>query len=290
MASKIISVCVMLLVWAWPHQAGAQENTETMKSAGPQAGALVLVAGATGRTGQFITKHLNEQGYRVRALSRRSVEDARAEYGPDYEWVQGDVRDIASLQSALEGVTFVISSIGSTQSFGANSPEYVDYGGVRNLVDAAKDVGVEHFTLISSMGVTQPDHFLNKVRGNVLLWKYLGEEHLRRSGLRYSVIRPGGLSNFPGGISVIDLKQGDAPDAQGLITREDVALVAIESLSNPDAANKTFEVVNGDVVPDDDWRGRLALLKPDDLQIGGSGPEQTPSVAPGRPPLIQPTE
>ena len=182
---------------------------------------------------------------------------------------------------------YVICTIGSTQSFGANSPEYVDYGGVKNLVDAAKEAGVEHFTLISSMGVTQPDHFLNKVRGNVLLWKYLGEEHLRRSGVSYSVIRPGGLSNFPGGISVINLKQGDAPDAQGLITREDVALVAVESLSNPGAENKTFEVVNGDVVPGDDWRGRLALLESDDPQMAPAGEDQRmipPANTPPAPP------
>ena len=262
--SKVFTIAVMLFMWAWP---AAADTTTQPVSAETAKGGLVLVAGATGRTGQYITKHLKKQGYQVRAMSRRSVAEAQDTYGTDYQWVQGDVRDMASLTAAMRDVDYVICTIGSTQSFGANSPEYVDYGGVKNLVDVAKEEGVEHFTLISSMGVTQPDHFLNKVRGNVLLWKYLGEEHLRRSDLNYSVVRPGGLSNFPGGISVINLKQGDAPDAQGLITREDVALVAVESLSNPDAVNKTFEVVNGDVEPGDNWRERLALLKSDDPQM-----------------------
>jgi len=277
MMSKVFTIAVMLFVWAWPAQAETTEQSDAIEKT---SGGLVLVAGATGRTGQYITKHLKKQGYRVRAMSRRSVEEAQDTYGTDYEWVQGDVRDMASLTLAMTGADYVICTIGSTQSFGANSPEYVDYGGVKNLVDAAKETGVEHFALISSMGVTQPDHFLNKVRGNVLLWKYLGEEHLRRSGLNYSVIRPGGLSNFPGGISVIDLQQGDAPDAQGLITREDVALVAIESLSNQGAVNKTFEVVNGDVVPGDDWRGRLALLKQDDTQLETPGASENQRMMP----------
>jgi len=271
MMSKVFTIAVMLFMWAWP---AAADTTAEPVSAEAKKGGLVLVAGATGRTGQYITKHLKKEGYRVRAMSRRSVAEAEETYGTDYEWVQGDVRDMASLTAAMADADYVICTIGSTQSFGANSPEYVDYGGVKNLVDAASEAGVEHFALISSMGVTQPDHFLNKVRGNVLLWKYLGEEHLRRSGLDYSVIRPGGLSNFPGGISVIDLKQGDAPDAQGLITREDVALVAVESLSNPGALKKTFEVVNGDVVQGDDWRRRLAQLEADDPQMEPTGEDQ----------------
>ena len=266
----------LALVLAFP----AFAQTASMDDpASATARPLVLVAGATGRTGQYITKHLKDRGYRVRALSRRSVEEAQTTYGTEYDWVQGDVRDMASLKAALDGVTYVICSIGSTQSFGDNSPEYVDYGGVKNLVDAAKEMDVERFALISSMGVTQPDHFLNKVRGNVLLWKYLGEEHLRRSGLDYAIIRPGGLSNFPGGISVINLKQGDAPDAQGLITREDVALVAIESLSNEDAINKTFEIVNGDIDPEDDWRARLAALAPD-AQLESPQANQSAPAAP----------
>ena len=77
-------------------------------------------------------------------------------------------------------------------------------------------------------------------------------------------MRPGGLSNFPGGISEIVFQQGDARGAQGLITREDVALVSIETLTNEGAKNKTFEVINGDINPEDDWPNRFAELAQDE--------------------------
>ena len=267
---------------------GAQEaaiespNAETETVSG-----TVLVAGATGRTGRFITEQLVAKGYNVRAMTRRDLTDAADTFGQDYDWVQGDVRDVDTLKLAMEGVTHVICAIGSTQSYGPNSPEYVDYGGVRNLADVAKEFEVKHFVLVSSMGVTQQDHFLNKVRGNVLIWKFLGEEHLRRSGLNYTIVRPSGLQNMPGGVMSIELLQGDDPAKQGLVTRADVAAVTIEALSNEGAVNKTFEITNGDVNPEDNWPDRLADLKAD--TVGEAPADDMFSATPETPPTLQTT-
>jgi len=55
--------------------------------------------------------------------------------------------------------------------------------------------GVERFVQISSMGVTNPYHYLDKNLDNVLRWKLRGDEVLRASGLRYTIVRPGGLTD-----------------------------------------------------------------------------------------------
>ena len=58
----------------------------------------------------------------------------------------------------------------------------VDWVGQKNQIDAAKAAGVRHIVLVSSMGGTKPDHFLNKMgEGNILIWKRRAEQHLMQA-------------------------------------------------------------------------------------------------------------
>ena len=168
----------------------------------------VLVAGATGQTGQHIVKRLQQSGYRVRALVR-DPEQAKAQLGPDVEYVAGDVKDPATLTPAMTGVSAVISSIGARGKDGPDRPEKIDYEGVRNLVDAARAARIKQFVLISSQGVTHNDNPLNRMFGDVLIWKLKGEDYLRASGLAYTIVRPGLLLNEPGGQGDLVFEQGD---------------------------------------------------------------------------------
>ena len=199
---------------------------------------VVLVAGATGGTGRAVVKGLGEQGYQVRAFVR-DEKKARVVLGDDIGYAVGDVREIDSISAALDDVDYIISAIGSSPSDKANNPEAVDYGGVKNLADAASGTGVQQIVLVSSSGATQKDHFLNKTFDNILDWKFKGEEALRASGVPYTVVRPGGLVNRPGGKLKAVFVQGDT--TTGIISREDVALICIAALQNPAALNKTFE-------------------------------------------------
>jgi len=224
----------------------------------------VLVAGATGQTGVLIVRQLQQQGYHVRALVR-DPEKARGQLGPDVDYVQGDVKDAATVNAAAAGVQAVVSSLGARGKDGPDRPEMIDYHGVRNLVDAARAARVRQFVLISSRGVTDKNHVLNRMFGNVLVWKLEGENYLRASGLAYTIVRPGGLLNEPGGKGEIVLEQGDKPvGGRGLfIPREDVATLCVEALEHPEAKFRTFEVHRVDGPPVSDWKARFAALKPD---------------------------
>ncbi|MBM4311836.1 MAG: hypothetical protein FJ119_12945, partial [Deltaproteobacteria bacterium] len=48
---------------------------------------LVVVAGATGRTGQLVVKHLRAEGYKVRAMVR-SLEKGKSVLGEDVAMVK----------------------------------------------------------------------------------------------------------------------------------------------------------------------------------------------------------
>jgi len=218
---------------------------------------VILVVGATGGVGQQVTRKLLARGESLCLLVRNPVR-IRTLFGDVPCVFVGDTRQPDTLTPAFQDVRAVICATGTTTPVGSNNPEHVDYQGVRNLVEAARAAKVEHFVLVSSCSVTKPDHPLNKF-GQVLTWKLKGEDALRASGLTYTIVRPGGLTDEPGGQAALIFDQGDR--ISGMISRADVAEVCIQALQQPNARNATFEVVQTQGAPVDDWASLFAALK-----------------------------
>ena len=254
---------VALLMWLLT---GCEPGEPGPPAARPQPAVVtgtVLVAGATGRTGRRVVAQLRDRGYRVRAFVR-DEERARARLGGDLDYVVGDVRVPEALTTAFDGVDGVISAIGSSgrAQDPSNTPEAVDYNGVRNLVDAAVRAGVARFVLVSSMGVTVENHPLNQMFDDVLVWKYKGEQHLRASGMAYTIIRPAGLTEDAGGEVGVRVMVDD--EGEGFIPRADVATACIEALESDAAINKTFSILSDSQVPPvGDWAARFAAIPAD---------------------------
>jgi uncharacterized protein YbjT (DUF2867 family) len=81
----------------------------------------------------------------------------------------------------------------------------VDWEGQKVQIDAAKAAGVRKIVLVSSMGITKADHYLNAIGdAKILLWKRKAEEYLIASGLTYTILHPGGLKNWE--VSLLNLK------------------------------------------------------------------------------------
>lgn len=230
---------------------------------------IYLVAGATGGVGQQVVSKLLRRHDHVRALVR-DVHKARALLGENLELFEGDARRIDSCHEAVRGARVVICALGARPGTEHNTPEEVDYEGVNNLVMAAASAGVERFVLVSSLAVTKPDHPLNQY-GRILDWKLKGEDALRASGIPYTIVRPGGLTDTPAGESALQFDQGDR--ISGRVCRADVAEVVLQSLGHEQARNCTFEIINvqGDAPSSSgDWNALFAALK-SDLQTGPHG-------------------
>ena len=225
------------------------------------SGDLVLVAGATGKTGRFVVEELLANGFRVRAFVR-DTDKAREILHDDIEFAKGDVKNRESIDAALGGVASMIIAIGSTRGDPDNSPEHVDYGGVKNLIEGAADAGVDQFVLVSSGGVTHEEHVLNEMFDNILVWKFKGEEAVRNSGVDYTIVRPGGLVNKPGGQTQVVFQQGD--NVEGIIPRADVAQVCVQALMFPEARNRTLEIIGGTKPLPQDWQSSFAALQSDE--------------------------
>jgi uncharacterized protein YbjT (DUF2867 family) len=214
-----------------------------------------FVAGATGETGRRIVKELVDRGIPVRALVR-SRELAAQVLPPKAEVVVGDVLDPTTLEAGMEGCTVVLCATGARPSWDPLQPYRVDYVGTKNLVDVAKAKGIQHFVLISSLCVSRLFHPLN-LFWLILVWKKQAEEYLQKSGLTYTIIRPGGLKNQDNEDGIVL----SPPDTlfEGSIPRTKVAQVAVESLFQPAAKDRIFEIIAKPGVPRQEWSELFAV-------------------------------
>jgi len=259
-------VFVLIVAIAIPLLSSCATGESATQSAEPIVAERILVFGASGRSGQYLIKSLQNQDRSFVAVTS-NVQRAQEKVGADIAWVEADVRDPESIAAAMAGATQVISALGATSFKGDNSPEFVDYEGVRNVVDAAVQVGVTQMVLISASGVTNPDHPLNKL-GNVMDWKLKGEDYLRASGLPYTIIRPGGLLDVDAGQNLIVFRQGDSLPYTSKLSvtgRGDLALMCIAALDVPAARNKTLEAFNDRNQPAQqrDWAAMYGALTTD---------------------------
>lgn len=198
-----------------------------------------LVAGATGKTGYRIVNALVAQGIPVKALVRDAAK-AKTLLPPEAEIVIGDVLQPDTLDAALADCTVLLSATGAAPSFDLTGPYRVDFEGTKNLVEAAKRRGIGHFVMVSSLCVSKLFHPLN-LFWLILLWKKQAENYLQKSGLTYTIVRPGGLKEEESDDRVI--MEGADSLFEGSLPRTQVAQVCVAALQENGAQNKIVEIV-----------------------------------------------
>ncbi|QNP29322.1 SDR family oxidoreductase [Cylindrospermopsis curvispora] len=198
-----------------------------------------FVAGATGQTGQRIVEELVSRNIPVRALVR-DEQKARNLLPSQVELIVGDILQPETLVAALGDSTVVLCATGARPSFDPTGPYQVDFQGTKNLVKAAQDRKIQHFVLVSSLCVSQLFHPLN-LFWLILVWKKQAEEFIRKSGITYTIVRPGGLKNDDNSDEVI--MQGPDTLFEGSISRRKVAQVCVESLFEKARWNQIVEII-----------------------------------------------
>ncbi len=229
---------------------------------------LVLVIGATGGVGSRVVNVLRREGIATRVLLRSRTRQAELEK-LGVSVAIGDVADPvtapAALKAAFQDVRAVISALGTRQvirfkdlSF-QNGLREVDYLGTRRLVDAAKAAGVAHFALNSTMGVYER-RTVTKPLSIVLYPKWQAEAYLAKSGLTYTIIRPGGLVDTdealkgPVGwkhapaLAEAKLSGEGGFQSLGRVHRQDVAEALVKSLRTPAMYNRVFDIIDRSAV------------------------------------------
>lgn len=230
----------------------------------------VVVVGGSGRVGGIVVRRLLELGERVRVVSRgRPRSSAVVVPGaalPGAEFHRGDVREAYTLLEPLARCSAVVYCVEpGTDESGPDRPETTMHTGVRNVLAAAAARGASpHVVLVSQLHATHHGHPLNAY-GRLMDWRLAGEEAVRRSGLRYTVVRPGWLTDGSPLGRGVRLEQGDHGDGQ--VCRRDVAEACVQALYCPSADGLTFEMFNQAGPAPADWEQQFAALEWDQAPV-----------------------
>ena len=86
----------------------------------------------------------------------------------------------------------------------------------------------------------------DELSGNILLWKRKAEEYLIKSGLKYTIIHPGGLTDKGSESKEVILGVDDEllKEKVRTISRSDVACVCIQSLYCNSAINRSIDIIS----------------------------------------------
>ena len=199
-----------------------------------------FVAGATGATGSRIVKQLVSRGVPVVAFVRDAAA-ARSQLPIEVALAEGDVTDKDSIRRAITGCTVLLSATGARPGFDPTTPYQVDFEGTKNLVDVAKETGIDHFVMVSSLCVSRFFHPLN-LFFLILYWKHQAEAYLQASGLTYTIVRPGGLKEDDSDSRALIMAPADTL-FEGSVSRQKVAQVCVEALYLPQSRDKIVEIV-----------------------------------------------
>src|SRR5258705_71983 len=146
----------------------------------------ILVAGATGLLGSEICRLLCGSKHLVRGLVRPGSPREELLHSFGVETVQGDLRDVRSLEVACQGVTTVISTAtGTSRRLPGDSVRSVDRDGQRALVDAARRGGVRRFIFVSASPNLPRTIPLVRYKREI-------EASVRGSGMPWSIVQPRG--------------------------------------------------------------------------------------------------
>ena len=239
------------------------------------APATVFVAGATGQTGRRVLERLAAKGGSVVAGVRdtKKAEKTLAEASTvvrgamvqkvdavdtkgvrlaKLDVVAMSVDDMAAALSGSDALVIATGFVpGNPLKMDAQA-HAVDNLGTVALVDAAKKAGVKKVVMVSSILTNgrawgqenSPGFQVTNAFGHVLDEKIVAEKYLRASGLDYTIVRPGGLKAKPP-TGPLKVSKEDTLNS-GEVSRDLVADVCVQALSDKKASKKVVEIIEGE--------------------------------------------
>lgn len=201
----------------------------------------VVVAGGHGQIALRLLRLLSERGDAARGLVRKPEQAADLEE-VGAKAVVCDLEREEDISSHVRGADAVVFAAGAGPGSGAERKRTMDLGGALKLIEAARTAGARRYLMISAIGAADPSRASEQMRP-YLEAKHDADEALMGSGLDYTIVRPGGLTNDPGTGRVA---VAESLGRRGQVSRDDVAAVLAEALLVDGTIGKTFDLLEGE--------------------------------------------
>jgi uncharacterized protein YbjT (DUF2867 family) len=201
----------------------------------------VVIAGGHGKIGLLLGEMLVERGDSVRGLIRKP-EQADDLSRAGIKAVLCDLEAAADLAGVVRGAEAIVFAAGAGPGSGPERKWTMDCGGAVKLIEAAKAEGVRRYAIVSAIGAANPLAEGDGVFGEYLRAKAEADRALAASGLDYTIVRPGGLTDdaLTGRVEI-------APRLErGEISRADVAAVLAAVLRADNTIGKAFDLITGE--------------------------------------------
>ena len=200
----------------------------------------IVIAGGHGQIALHLSARLAQSGHTPVGLIR-NPEHADDLAGAEPLVLDLEKSSVADVAAALEGADAVVFAAGAGPGSTAERKLTVDRDGAVLLADAAEAAGVRRMVVISAMSADDFDASSTDVFQVYLRAKSEADAHVRASGLDWTIVRPGGLTDDePTGLVTV----GETVP-RGSISRVDVAAVIAELLEDQLAIGRQFEVIAG---------------------------------------------
>lgn len=204
----------------------------------------LVIAGASRGVGLELARLARSGGRPVVALVRPGSDSSELRH-LGVEVAAGDALSRADADRLFGSLPAGCNAVSTLSGLAGDGRRADDEGNI-NLIDAAAASGLTgRFLLITSIGCGEMAPYRSEraiaAFGAAVDAKTRAEEHLRRSGLAWTILRPGGLRTAPAtgnGILSAD------PEMHGFINRADVAQLALRALRDPSTRDQAFAVVD----------------------------------------------
>ena len=207
----------------------------------------LAITGASGKTGYRVAEEAISAGYDVRLITRSQSEIPNSIKG--FERYLLSATNGVTLDYALKGCDCLIIATGARPSIDLTGPAKVDYLNIQKQVESCKRQKLKRVILVSSLCSGKLIHPLN-LFGLILIWKRLGERSLQKSGLDWTIIRPGGLNENETNLKNQNiLFSSEKKQEEGSIPRRLVAKSCIEALKTKESIRKIIEITSSEENP-----------------------------------------
>jgi nucleoside-diphosphate-sugar epimerase len=202
----------------------------------------VAIAGGHGKIAMLLGGLLGERGDPAWGLIRRPGQEDDL-HAAGIEPVLCDLEaEGADVAAAVRGADAVVFAAGAGPGSGAERKATMDLGGAVRLIEAAKAEGVRRYLMVSAMGAADPPASGGDAFGAYLRAKAEADRLLVASGLEYTIVRPGRLTDEPPSGTV---RVGEGLD-RGRVSRADVAAVLLACLDARHTIDRAFDLVAGE--------------------------------------------